>query len=565
MSDTKIKDLTAATAALSTHDFPVNEATNDRRVTGAQLRTFVRKPTLPTIVNVGALFHSTGVPTATIGTTQTDDIVLLLLHSSNDSQVAAPTNYQQIGPQNGIGAAATAGSVKGCAFWKRAVGVESAPTIPDTGDHTAGVIIIIRGCRNTGRPFFLGGVNWKFATSTSATGCKSQTWVDNTLVMDIFFQAIDTAGAQASAAANTDLANVTEQFDDSTTDGTGGGIAVITGEMASAGSVKATTLTWAATTVDVSLRLQFLPADADYAVHGAFPDEVWDYIGSPADLDDAFIKPNGMKRCHVQVCDGGGSGSSGNTTTTAEGGGGGGGGGYDEAWYGADDLSLSTTVHAGKGGAAVVGLNNAGNPGVLSEFDKGGQGPLTSARRIAGTAATAAASAAGGKGGCGSGRGTASPAVSARIDLTAATAGAALGGVGGRGGNGTTTAVGGSPADWGGGGGENGSDTDVSTAAANNGWSVRGGGGGGGGRTNTNIGQGAFGGGAAAPANTQGQNGVDSTRFPYGGSGACGGGSATPAGGTGGFPGGAGGGGGGVTNGNGGAGGHGAVRVTAVF
>jgi hypothetical protein len=303
------------------------------------------------------------------------------------------------------------------------------------------------------------GQAWKFTASTTGTSDTGTTRTANSLVVSIFGHSIDSASAQGSSPTNSSLSNVTEQFDGATTDGTGGGIYVVSGECITPGDITATTVTWAASTVDVSTTIAFVPEDAFPIPRGP---ETVTYIGSPTDLDDTWVKPPGARKVFVQLVDGGGGGSGGNTTTTAAGGGGGGGGGYDEAWYEAEDLGATVTVHAGKGGAAGTALNQAGNPGVLSQFDKGNVGPLASSNRIAGTAATAAASADGGNGGCGSGRGKTSPAVAAtRIDLTAATAGSALGGVGGRGGSGTTAPTGGSPADWDGCGGGTGNNTGV--------------------------------------------------------------------------------------------------------
>jgi hypothetical protein len=572
MADTKLSALSAAAAAAAANEFEINEAGTSKKVTGTQIRNFVRGLTAPSIISVGTEFSSTGVPTATLpGTHATDDIIGLALQISNDVNYPAPSGYKPIGPQNGIGAAAAAGSTKLVLFWKRDGGSETAPTLTDAGDHTYGVMFAVRGCKNTGTPFHLSGNAWKFTTSTAATGPKSTTACDNMLVMDVFAQGVDNASGQMSGSAtNADMSSITTQFNDGTTDGFGGGLTIITGIVASAKSVTSTTLTWSNTTVDVATRIHWIPADVDSTVMATRPAEVQSFIGSAADLDDTWFRSEpGARRVLVQLMDGGGSGSGGNTTTTAAGGGGGGGGGYDEAWYDPIDIGTSVTVHAGKGGAAGTALNQAGNAGVISEFDKGGQGPLTSARRIAGTASTAAASADGGNGGCGSGRGTAALAVNTtRSDLYSLPAANNLpanGAGGGRGGSGTTAPVGGSPADWGGGGGESGADTDASTTGANNGYSLRGGGGGGGGRTTTNIGGGASGGGAAAPAATQGQAGPDSTRFPYGGAGGCGGGSSVVLGGAGGFPGGAGGGGAGVAGGFGGAGGNGMVVVTTFF
>ena len=546
---------------------PATDTTiTDDQITRAKMADFTATPGAPTVISVGSAFGGTGVPTATLpGTHGAGDILVLLLQSSNQANVTAPTGYKQIGPQNGIGAAAAAGSTKLSAFWKRDGGAEGAPTIPDTGDHTYGVMLAVRGCVPVGDPFRFLGNAWKFTASTAATGPTGVTDIDNMLVLSIFAHGIDSASAQASAEANASLASLAEDFDGATTDGTGGGIVVVSGVAATAGDVGATTLTWGSSSVDVSMMIAAVPGGA-VRPQISRPAERIVYIGSPADLDDNFAKPSGVRAVLAQVCDGAGSGSGGNITTTAAGGGGGGAGGYDEAWYRPEELAAVVTVHAGRGGAVGTALNQAGAAGVISEFDKGGSGPLTSLRRITGTEATAAASADGGNGGCGSGRGTISPVVqTTRRTLNDANAARAGSGSGAPGGSGTTGPTGGSQGDWGGGGGESGGDTDASITAANNGSSMRGGGGGGGGRTNTNVGQGGNGGGVASAGATQGANGADSTRLPYGGAGGNGGGSSVPTGGTGGFPGGGGGGGGGVSGGFGGAGGHGCVVVTSFF
>lgn len=561
MADTKISALTAVTTPASTDEVPVNQGGTSKKMTLAQLRG--SSGTLPTIVSVGSAFSSTAVPTATLpGTHTTNDILVLVIQTANED-FTTPSGYTQLGPKNGVGDAASAGSTKLCIYWKRDGGSESAPTLSDSGDHTYGVMFAVRGCPTTGDPFRMLGQAWKFTASTTGTADPGTVRTANSLVVSIFAHAIDSASAQGSSPTNSSLANVTEQFDGATTDGTGGGIYILSGEVANPGEVTASTVTWAASTADVSTTIAFVPQDSFPVPRGP---ETSTYIGTSADLDDSWVKPSGARRVFAQIVDGGGSGSSGNTTTTAAAGGGGGGGGYDEAWYDAEDLAATVTVHAGKGGAATTALNQAGNPGVLSQFDKGSQGPLTSTSRIAGTAATAGASADGGNGGCGSGRGFTSPAVATtRIALTAATAGAANGGVGARGGSGTTAPVGGSEGDWGGGGGESGGDTDAVITSANNGNSVRGGGGGAGGRTNTNISGSGRGGGAAGVNSAQGANGADSSKLPFGGSGGCAGGSTVATGGAGGFPGGGGGGGGGIAGGFGGRGGHGIVVVTTFF
>ena len=564
MADTKISALPTEVTVLASDDrFPVSDTSNPG-VNSWTSPSAIRKslPTLPSIVSVGAEFTSTGTPTATLpGTHAANDILVLAIQTSNQD-FATPAGYTQLGPKNGIGASAAAGSTKLCLFWKRDGGAESAPTLSDSGDHTYGFMFAVRGCKTTGDPFNLCGQGFKFTASTTGTSDKAKTVMDNCLVVTVFAHGIDNAGAQGSSPTNADLTSVTEHFDDGTTDGTGGGLYMMSGVKQEHGPVGASTVTWGSSTVDVSTVIAFRPDDS--AENGR-PTQIQTFIGSVADLDDTWVKPSGAIAVFVQIMDGGGGGSGGNTTTTAAGGGGGGGGGYDEATYRADDLADTITVHAGRGGAVGTALNQAGNLGVVSEFGKGdGFGPLIGANRSAGVAATAAASADGGNGGCGAGKGT-NAVETTRLTLSSLDTGTAMGGRGAAGGSGTTAPTGGSEADWGGGGGESGGDTDAAITSANNGNSMCGAGGGSGGRTNTNISGSGRGGGAAGVISAQGATGGQSTRLPYGGSGGVGGGSSVVLGGTGGFPGGGGGGGAGVAGGFGGAGGNGCVVVTTHF
>lgn len=559
MADTKISAATDNTSVAGTDEFATNKGGASRRTSVSNLRK--SHGTLPTINSVGSAFSSTATPTATLPSTVAQNDILVLCIQTANQDFTTPSGYAQLGPKNGVGDAAVAGATKLCIYWKRAGASESAPTLSDSGDHTYGVMFAVRGCPTTGDPFRMLGQAWKFTASTTGTADTGTVRSGNSLVVNIFAHAIDSASAQGSSPTNASLTNVTEQFDGATTDGTGGGIYIMSGTLTEPGEVDASTVTWAASTLDVSTTLAFVPEDSFPVPRGP---EVMTFIGSSADLDDTWVKPYGARKVFAQIVDGGQSGSGGNTTTTAAGGGGGGGGGYDEAWFDAEDVGATVTVHAGRGGAAGTALNQAGNLGVVSEFGKGGAGPLVSAYRTAGTAATAAASADGGNGGCGAGVGTVAVQTT-RLTYSSANTSTAFHTRGAAGGSGTTAPVGGSQAVWGGGGGESGADTDAGLTAGNNGDSLRGGGGGSGGRTNTNISVPGRGGGATAPTTPQGGAGTDSTRLPYGGSGGIGGGSSTVTGGQGGFPGGGGGGGAGVAGGFGGRGGHGIVMVTTFF
>lgn len=547
MADTKISALTAVTTLTGASEVPLNEAGTSKKATVTQIAAF--GVDAPTFVAAGAEFSSTGVPTAVLPTGHTtNDILILVLQSSNES-LAAPAGYTQIGPQNGIGVSATALSSRLGIFWKRDGGSESAPTIADSGDHTYGMMFAIRGCPTTGDPFQFAGNNFKFTTSTTGTSPQSSTFVDNVLVCDIWGGNVDNASAEGSSYANADLTSVTEQFDDGTTDGTGGFIYVGTGLKAAAGAVRASTVTWANTSSDLCTRLHFLPVDTASIPSMQVPPEIQVFIGSAPGLNDTWVKPSNARRVQVQAIGGGGGGSSGHTATTPAGGGGGGGGHYTERWFNADDLAATVTTKAGKGGAATtVAVDQAGNAGVDSTF-----GALITA--VGGGAATASASADGGNGGAGGG--TTVPAAGAVATITS-------GELGTSGGNGSTTGIGGSPGERGGGGGASG--TTAANATVTAGLSKYGGGGGGGGANTGTLTTGGAGGGAIALSISPSTPGTTSGGIPLGGSGATGGNATTAPGGSGGFPGGGGGGGGGNNAATqGGAGGHGCIVVTSYF
>lgn len=520
-------------------------------------------PVVPTIVAVTAEFTGTGAPTATLPTGHTtNDILVLVIQQSNESNMTAPAGYVQVGPQTGIGTNATALATKIGVYWKRDGGSESAPTIPDTGDHTYGFMFAVRGCPTTGDPFHFGGNGWKFTSSTTGTSVTSSTYVDNVLVVDLWAGNVDNASAEGSSPTNADLSSVTEQFDDGTTDGTGGFLYMMTGIKAVAGPVAASTVTWANSSSDVTARLHFISSAKSSNGPEARGVETQIFIGSAADLDDLWVKPYGARRVMVQGIGGGGGGSSGRNAVTAAGGGGGGGGHCTpERWFRAEDLAATVAVHAGKGGAATANSDGAsGNAGADTIFGKAlSPVPLTAK---AGLGGIAAASADGGDGGGGGGYPTFA-AVATRLPRGVTYDG--TGELGGKGGSGTTGPTGGSNAMWGGGGGESGADTDAAVAA--NGDSMYGGGGGAGGRAvQATLSVPGTGGGAAATSAARGTAGTDSTNLPYGGSGGAAGDATTGTGGAGGFPGG-GGGGGGTASGSqaGGRGGHGCLIVTTWF
>lgn len=507
-------------------------------------------PAIPTFVALGASAHGTGALSVSLPTGHTtNDILLCFVQSSNEA-VTAPTGYSQLGPQPGYGIAVTALSNRLAIFWKRDGGSETDPiTVNDSGDHTFAYMIAIRGCVTTGDPFQYGGDGFKITASTTGTAPATSTFAPNSLVVVAVATGIDGTAAVFSSWTNANLGSVTERGDDSTTDGTGGGVGVATGTLAVPGPIGSTTVTETSTS-DAFATFAMIPAG--YTMSG-------ETVAKPAEIQtfcargtDTWTKPTGAVAVRVQLMSGGGGGGGGRNAATAEGGGGAGGGEYNEKEFRASDLGATVSVVVPAGGAVSADSDGAAaNNGADATF---GTEPGAGVRAVKGSgASSAAASADGGNGG--SGGGTTTPAATTLQTIAAGHLGTA-------GGNGTTTAIAGSPGEFGGGGGENGADTDAAVAA---GLSRYGAGGGGGGRSTGTITVGGAGGGAAAPAQTAGGAGTDSGVLPYGASGGCSGDS-THRGGSGGYPGGGGGGGGtGSGTQGGGKGGDGCVVVTTTF
>lgn len=497
----------------------------------------------PTFVAIGTAANGTGdiTPTLPAGHT-TDDILLLFVQTSNQT-VTAPAGWTQLGPAVGFGTAAAAGSMRLTTFWKRHDGSESDPTVSDPGDHAIAQIMAIRGCVSTGDPFLNIGTARKTTASTTGTAPGGGTPVDACLVVAAFAHALDSASAVFSSPTNADLSSVTERIDVATTDGTGGGIGVITGVKAAAGTFAATTATETSTT-DVAQTFVLLP-DGVTQRSGFIDTQIFLTPG----FADTWSKPTGARIVETIGVGGGGGGGAGRNAATAAGGGGGGGGMFMTATASAAELASTMTVTAGAGGAATANSDGAaGNNGTDSTVASGGKNILFAAAGGGGAGAT---SGAGGAGGTGGGRGVATAAGVFAYSMQP------VGGAAG----GTTAGAGGPGYDQSGGGGAGGGTSQATSAG---GVSNRGGGGGGGGRSNTNVGTG--GGGMIYSGNaggaTAGAVGADSPLSVFGGGGGAGGTSAAGPGGQGGWPGGGAGGGGSQSGAQrGGAGGDGVVTV----
>jgi hypothetical protein len=500
-------------------------------------------PTVPAVRSVSAEATGTGNVTPTLPSGHvTNDILLLIVQSANES-ISAPAGYTQIGPQNGVGTAAASGSTRLAVFWKRDGGSESNPTITDAGNRTYATMLAISGCVTTGNPFHFKNNGFKKTASTSMSIPGGETTIDNMLLLAFVAHAVSSASAQYSSIANSDLSSVSEQFDDASTDGVGGGLGVFSGVKATAGVFGTFTATLANSSAESFMCIAMIPSEKFQAGSSQQPTEVYNYItGGSTDLINI---PTNAKAIEIVAIGGGGAGGQG-ILSTAAGGGGGGGGAYSRKTFKVLELTLPLQIITGKGGVGgstksaateskVINNNGSGNTLVNAGF---------------GVIGVAATSNTGGSG---------SPGGSVGSLAAAASNAQGNGGQGGGLSSGGGTGAVGSKGDQGGGAGGGGKNA---AGTGTGGTSEYGGGGGGGGGSTGNGGAGGVGGSGQAGGGNTGGNATEISFYTLGGSG--GGGTGTGNGGNGAQPGGGGGGGGPTTN-NGGNGGDGSVVVIVYY
>ena len=204
---------------------------------------------------VGTMASGTGDVTPVWPTHVSNDIGILCVSTElTDSAPPAPAGWTQFTASPATATSGTRLSV----FWRRAASsAETDPTIADVGNHIVAVIAIMRGCARTGDPF--SDVVGDGSTGTSAT-C---TWpavtatFDESIIVLIASRATDLAGAQFSGFTNANLSNLTEHFDDGAIDGSGSGIVIAAGELATAGATGTTTATIATATNTARIVIAF--------------------------------------------------------------------------------------------------------------------------------------------------------------------------------------------------------------------------------------------------------------------------------------------------------------------
>lgn len=199
----------------------------------------------PAVRSVGAIASGVGDITPALGAGHTTNDIILIYVESAQTIATPPTGYAHVAdsPQDSAGALAAATVLS--VLWKRHDGSETDPTITDTGNHTMARIVVVSGCITTGDPWDVTSGSTDSAASTSVSVPGDTTTVADTLCLASAAQNLpdgDTT-TEFGAPTNASLTSLTERIDNTTSAGNGGGLWVVSGVKAAAGTVDATTCT----------------------------------------------------------------------------------------------------------------------------------------------------------------------------------------------------------------------------------------------------------------------------------------------------------------------------------
>lgn len=214
---------------------------------------------IPTFHAAGTASGSTGAPTPTMPTFSVGDFLLLVVESSSTQHIAAPTGWTELaGSPVDDGSGAAAGNPSLQCFYRIAQAGDTAPSVPDSGNHTAAQILSWSG-NDTSSPFSGTNASSTAAASTSISQPGVTTADANCLVIYVVGHAIDSTGAKVSGQADASLSSVTERADFDTNSNQGGGFAVTEGGLATAGASGTMTATLAASSKKCYLTFAIKP------------------------------------------------------------------------------------------------------------------------------------------------------------------------------------------------------------------------------------------------------------------------------------------------------------------
>lgn len=188
--------------------------------------------------------------------TQVGDLMILFVEDTGN--FTSITNWTMI---DGSGSSGTI-----CwAYWKFATSAAETVSVPNTDtvtyNHRYGVIATFRGVDSTTpiHGYAMSNVS-SGAPSTSVTFPSKTTTINNTMIVNAMSYDTDTTTPQFTLGSNASLTSLTKQFDGATSVGDGGGIAICTGFLATAGASGSTTGTLSTSSAQAKFAIALAPA-----------------------------------------------------------------------------------------------------------------------------------------------------------------------------------------------------------------------------------------------------------------------------------------------------------------
>lgn len=196
----------------------------------------------PTVVGVGTVASGVGAIVPGLPSGAAADDIHVLLVETEDQALPAMVGWTEA---DGSPVSMAVGTVTQLTVrWRRMVAGDTAPTVPDSGNHQLARILGVRGCPRSADP-------WAGTQASTDTGAGTAVSIAGaaSIAQEILVIAALTTGTDVASTthvtgwANSDLTSLTERVDNWVTTGLGGGIGAATGLRQSAGAYAATTAT----------------------------------------------------------------------------------------------------------------------------------------------------------------------------------------------------------------------------------------------------------------------------------------------------------------------------------
>ncbi len=178
------------------------------------------------------------------GRTSGDLLFIAVMTANQAVTISGWTEVATYSPQS-RGTAGAAGGVRLTLFSKVSTGSETTVSTSDSGDIQYAAGLVVRGASGAAVSVDIGAGNNVAATTSGSFGGVTTTGNDR-LIGHFVATDRDAAGASWGTPTNANLANLAERFDNGTATGSGGGVAIWTGEKLASGATGNTTSTQAA-------------------------------------------------------------------------------------------------------------------------------------------------------------------------------------------------------------------------------------------------------------------------------------------------------------------------------